>query len=53
MIGEVDRLSQRLAGRVKELAERYSEPLHTIADEVNELTKKVEGHLTKMGFKWG
>lgn len=51
IIGEVDRLSQRLAGRVKELAERYSEPLPKITDEVNELTKKVEGHLSKMGFK--
>lgn len=52
VIGEVDRLSQRLAGRVKELAERYGEPLSKIGDEVCELTKKVDGHLAKMGFKW-
>jgi type I restriction enzyme M protein len=52
VMGEVDRLSQRLASRVKELAERYVEPMPKIADGVIELTKKVEGHLIKMGFKW-
>ncbi len=52
VMGEVDRLSQRLAGRVTELAERYAEPMPKITVEVSELTKKVEGHLTKMGFKW-
>lgn len=51
VIGEVYKLSQRLAGRVKELAERYSEPLPKITEEVGELTKKVEGYLAKMGFK--
>jgi len=52
VMGEVYRLSQKLAGRVKELAERYAEPIPKISDEVSELTKKVEGHLTRMGFKW-
>jgi len=52
VIDEVDWLSQRLAGRVKELTERYSMPLPKIANEVSELSKKVEGHLSKMGFKW-
>lgn len=47
---EVDRLSQTLAGRVKELAERYAQPLPEILNEVNDLTKKVEEHLSKMGF---
>lgn len=28
--GEVDRLSQQLTGRVKELAERYAEPMPEI-----------------------
>ena len=27
ILGEVNRLSQTLAGRVKELAERYAEPM--------------------------
>lgn len=48
--GEVDRLSQELAARVKELSERYEEPMPKISDEVDNLTKKVDGHLTKMGF---
>ncbi|MDD3234254.1 MAG: type I restriction-modification system subunit M [Candidatus Omnitrophica bacterium] len=50
VIGEVDKLSQRLAGRVKELSERYSEPLTMITQEISKLTKKVKGHLAKMGF---
>ena len=50
VLGEVDRLSQTLAGRVKELAERYAEPMPEITKEVEALTKKVERHLSKMGF---
>lgn len=50
IIGEVDRLSQTLAGRVKELAERYAKPMPEIAKEVENIKKKVEDHLTKMGF---
>lgn len=47
---EVDRLSHALAGRVKALADRYAEPMPTIAKEVNGLEKKVEDYLAKMGF---
>jgi len=50
VLGEVDRLSQTLAGRVKELAERYAEPLPDIENEVDELKKKVDQHLLNMGF---
>ncbi len=50
VLGEVDRLSQTLAGRVKELAERYAEPMSAITKEVETLTEKVEEHLAKMGF---
>lgn len=50
ILGEVDRLSQTLAGRVKELAERYAKPMPEIVEEVEDLKKKVEGHLKKMGF---
>jgi type I restriction enzyme M protein len=53
IMAEVDQLSQKLAGRVKELAERYSKPLPKIEREVEDLTKKVEGHLAKIGFKLG
>ena len=50
VLGEVDRLSHTLAGRVKELAERYAEPMPEIVKEVENLKEKVEGHLSKMGF---
>jgi type I restriction enzyme M protein len=35
---------------VKELAERYAEPMPVISKDVETLTKKVEEHLAKMGF---
>jgi type I restriction enzyme M protein len=50
VLGEVDRLSQTLAGRVKELVDRYIEPMSEIAKEVEMLSKKVEDHLSTMGF---
>ncbi len=49
---EVRRVAQRLAGRIKELAERYAEPLPQIEREVAELNAKVAGHLRKMGLEW-
>ncbi len=51
ILGEVDRQSQILAGRVKELAERYNETLPKIEKETNILTQKVTEHLEKMGFE--
>jgi type I restriction enzyme M protein len=50
--GEMDRVSQALAGRIKTLAERYAAPLPTLVDEVAELTARVEAHLRTMGFAW-
>jgi len=49
---EMERVSQRLAGRIKELAERYEVPLPNLQKEVEEYSKRVENHLEKMGFKW-
>ncbi len=49
---ELDRISQRLAQRIKELAERYAAPLPQLHDDVEKLTTKVEAHLQKMGFVW-
>jgi type I restriction enzyme M protein len=49
---EMQRISQRLAGRIKELAERYESPLPVILNEVEELEEKVNDHLAKMGFEW-
>ena len=47
---EVDHLSQTLAGRVKELADRYAEPMPVITQDVKDLKEKVENHLAEMGF---
>ena len=49
--GEMDRISQALTQRVKELAERYETPLPALTDKVAELSAKVAAHLKKMGFK--
>jgi type I restriction enzyme M protein len=50
--GEVQRLTQRLAGRVKELEERYAQPLPALEREVEVFSARVEGHLEKMGLAW-
>lgn len=50
--GEIDRVSQRLTGRVKELAERYQTPLPKLAERVGKLQEAVDGHLALMGFEW-
>ena len=49
---ELDRVSQALTGRIKQLAERYAEPLPQLANDVVALTTKVNEHLKKMGFSW-
>jgi type I restriction enzyme M protein len=49
---ELNRVSQVLTGRVKELAERYEMPLPKMAEEVEVLSEKVNGHLQRMGFAW-
>jgi type I restriction enzyme M protein len=51
VMSEVDRTSQTLAGRIKELAERYSETLPEIEAETKTLTVKVDENLAQMGFK--
>lgn len=50
--GEMDRISQRLTGRVAELGERYGRTLPSLADEVETLTTKVEDHLKQMDLAW-
>jgi type I restriction enzyme M protein len=49
---ELERVSQALSGRVKELAERYAVPLPAITGEVEALSDKVDAHLEGMGFVW-
>jgi type I restriction enzyme M protein len=48
--GEMDRVSQQLTQRVKELAERYETPLPQMVIRVAELEAKVNRHLETMGF---
>ncbi|MDW7732692.1 MAG: type I restriction-modification system subunit M [Methanolobus sp.] len=49
--GEMDRISQSLSQRVKELAERYETPLPQMTEHVAELEAKVNRHLERMGFE--
>ena len=50
--GEMDRVSQQLTQRVKELAERYETPMPQMVSRVADLGAKVNRHLNKMGFSW-
>jgi type I restriction enzyme M protein len=49
---ELDRVSQTLTGRIRELVERYVSPLPQIVIETVELSVKVDEHLSRMGAKW-
>ena len=49
---EMERISQRLTQRIKELAERYETPLPRQTKDVADLEEKVNAHLQKMGFVW-
>ena len=49
--GEIEKVAQKLTGRVKELAERYDETLPQIALEFKSLEQKVNDHLKNMGFE--
>ena len=48
---ELDRVSQSMTGRIKQLAERYAEPLPQLAADVAVLFARVEAHLKMMGFQ--
>jgi type I restriction enzyme M protein len=50
--GELDRVSQTLTGRIRQLAERYATPLPQLTDDVAALAARVDGHLKKMGAVW-
>ncbi len=49
---ELNRISQTLTGRIKELAERYDTPLPRLEEEVGVLSERVDEHLRKMGLVW-
>ena len=50
--GELDRVSQTLTGRIRELAERYATPLPQLTVEVAALATRVDAHLKRMGATW-
>lgn len=52
MQGELDRVSQKLTGRIRQLAERYTTPLPLLTNEVAKVASKVDQHLQKMGAVW-
>ena len=49
---ELDRVSQTLTGRIRELGERYATPLPQLTTEVATLAARVDVHLKKMGAVW-
>jgi len=50
--GELDRVSQTLTGRIRQLAERYATPLPVLVNEVEKLRARVDKHLKAMGAVW-
>ena len=50
--GELDRVSQTLTGRIRELAVRYEIPLPKLTAELRELSDQVDKHLKEMGAVW-
>ena len=50
--GEAQRLAQQLAARIKELEERYAQPLPELERKMKVFGEKVEEHLSRMGVAW-
>jgi type I restriction enzyme M protein len=48
---EIERVTQQMSNRVKELEERYSEPLPTLIKSVDSLSVKLATHLATMGVE--
>jgi type I restriction enzyme M protein len=49
---EIERITQQLANRVKELEERYSATLPQLTQQVADLETRVAEHLKSMGLEW-
>ena len=49
---ELDRVSQTLSGRIRQLAERYATPLPKLTEEAETLADRVNEHLKRMGSSW-
>ncbi|MEY4954162.1 MAG: hypothetical protein RI981_247 [Bacteroidota bacterium] len=52
MNSEMERISQRITQRLKELLQRYETPMPELDKQVKELEEKVNAHLVNMGFSW-
>lgn len=52
IVAEIERVTQQMANRVKQLEERYSTPLPTLSKSVDDLSDKVADHLKAMGLEW-
>jgi type I restriction enzyme M protein len=52
IVGELERLTDRLAGRVRVLEDRYATTVSELEREIDELNEKVQGHLLEMGLTW-
>jgi type I restriction enzyme M protein len=52
MQSEIDSISQRLTGRIKELADRYENTLGQLNTSNTKLEEKVASHLSTMGLVW-
>ena len=49
---ELDRVSQMLTGRIRQLAERYAKPLPELTVDLTTLCGRVDAHLKQMGAVW-
>ena len=52
IVAEIERVTQQMANRVRELEQRYAEPMPVITRSVENLSDKVAGHLKAMGLEW-
>ena len=50
--GELDRVTQTLTTRIRQLAERYATPLPMLNQEITTLRARVNAHLKKRGVQW-
>jgi type I restriction enzyme M protein len=49
---ELDRVSQTLTGRIRQLADRYAAPLPQLTEDVKTLAARMDEHLKDMGAVW-
>lgn len=52
IVAEIERVTQQMANRVKQLEERYSTPFPALSKSVDDLSDKVTDHLKAMGLEW-